>query len=493
MAESSEKFACPMHPEVQSSSPGTCRICGMPLEKASKDGKDEARFIEDPGAMMAVHPSMMKWIQPVIMILGLWLITSPMLFEYRSAALIWSDVASGIIAIVIAGLALKMPNRSWISYGNCFTGLWLLFAPLLFWSPTAAGYATDTMIGALLITFSFIIPMGMPMPGPEVPAGWSYNPSTWPQRAPIIALGLIGFFLARPMAGYQLGHIDTVWDPFFGDGSITILTSDVSSAWPVSDAGLGAMVYLIELLSTFMGDQRRWRTMPWMVAIFGVAVIPLGVTSILLVIMQPLAVGAWCTLCLITAGAMLLMIPLALDEVVAMVQFLIQSRREGKSVWRTFWRGGTVSGAINEPQPERATSWMLSPMFWGFTGSWNLAGSVALGGWLMFAPDIFGSNSAAADSDHLVGALVITVAMISMAEVGRSVRYINLLFGIWLAFGSWFLSGGSPGAYINSATIGLLLICLSFPLGQVRDRYGNFDRFVVWSPIRFPALKRRHV
>jgi len=99
--------------------------------------------------------------------------------------------------------------------------------------------------------------------------------------------------------------------------------------WPVSDADLGAMTYMVELLFTFMGDRRRWRTMPWMVALFGVAVIPLGITSIVLVMMQPVVVGHWCTLCLITASAMLLMIPLSLDEVAAMIQFLNHSRKLG--------------------------------------------------------------------------------------------------------------------------------------------------------------------
>jgi hypothetical protein len=70
--------------------------------------------------------------------------------------------------------------------------------------------------------------------------------------------------------------------------------------------------------------------MPWMVTFFGILAVPLGVTSIVLVILQPLSVGAWCTICLATALAMLIMIPLTLDEVVAMGQFLAQSRREGK-------------------------------------------------------------------------------------------------------------------------------------------------------------------
>lgn len=35
--------------------------------------------------------------------------------------------------------------------------------------------------------------------------------------------------------------------------------------------------------------------MPWMVAFFGILVVPLGIVSITLIILQALAVGAWCT------------------------------------------------------------------------------------------------------------------------------------------------------------------------------------------------------
>lgn len=474
-------YMCPMD-GFQSDQPIECPMCGMKLMPKDEATHHQQRFIEDPGAMMAAHPvmAMYKWVQSAVLVLGLWLVTQPMAFDYQSRALMVSDILSGALAMGIAAATLLAPQRAWISYANAFVGLWLMFAPLAFWSPTPAGYLLDTLIGALLITFSFVIPMTMEMPGPEVPPGWTYNPSTWVQRAPIIALGLVGYFLARPMAGFQLGHVHSIWEPFFGEGTRRVLTSDVSKAWPVSDAGLGAMTYLIEVLSTFMGDRRRWRTMPWMVAIFGIAVIPLGVTSIVLVIMQPIVVGHWCTLCLITAAAMLLMVPLALDEVVAMIQFLNHSRKTGKSIWRTFWRGGSLPDATDRPMPHRESTWRLEPMLWGVTGSWSLYAGAALGIWLLFAPAVFGSTAGAADSDHLVGALAVTCAMIALAEVGRAMRFLNIGFGAWLAAAPWFLSGASSAAQWNSAVAGVLLIALSLPLGKIRDHYGTFGPYVVW-------------
>ncbi|MFX6834733.1 hypothetical protein ABTH32_20280, partial [Acinetobacter baumannii] len=81
-------------------------------------------------------------------------------------------------------------------WSNTFVGLWLLFAPMLFWTPSAAQYLNDTLVGVLVIAFSVLIPMmpGMSMAGmmdpKNIPPGWTYCPSTWAQRVPIALLGL---------------------------------------------------------------------------------------------------------------------------------------------------------------------------------------------------------------------------------------------------------------------------------------------------------------
>jgi hypothetical protein len=235
---------------------------------------------------------------------------------------------------------------------------------------------------------------------------------------------------------------------------------------------------MIELLMGFMGDKARWRTMPWMVMFFGILVVPLGVVSITLVILQPLAVGAWCTPCLIAAAAMLVMISLTLDEVVAMLQFLVQARQEGQSLWRVFWSGGTLrnpgEAAVGTVRPEVASP---MAMFWGVSLPSNLLVSAALGLWLMFAPSTLGITGAAAHSDQLVGALMLTVAIIALAEVGRSVRFVNVLFGVWVIASPWLLNGTTTTATWNDMIAGTLMILLSFPRGRIIERYGSFERF----------------
>ncbi len=430
--------------------------------------------IPETGKMMGEMVAMARWSQIPLLVLGLWLIASPFSLGYRSVPLIWSDVISGLLVIALAVIAFRT-RRAWAAWANTFVGLWLAFAPLIFWAPDAAAYANDTLAGMLVIVFAVLVPMMMQMAGPEVPRGWSYNPSTWLQRAPILALALLSFFLSRYMAAFQLGHISWAWDPVFGNGTILVLTSTVSKAFPISDAGLGAFTYLVELLSGFMGDPRRWRTMPWMVALFGFMVVPLGIVSVGLIILQPVVVGAWCTACLLSALFMLLMVALSLDEVIAMLQFLQQTRRAGKSVWRTFWLGGDALG--DNLTPRRPETIHPRQMFWGVTVPWNLLVSALLGAWLMLAPAVFETQGRTAHSDHILGALVVTVAIVALAEVTRAARFINIALALGIIVLPWVFGGATLPSGINDLIIGVLIIALSIPPGKIKNTYNN------WNPL----------
>jgi len=365
--------------------------------------------------------------------------------------------------------------------------------PLIFWTPNAAVYANDTLVGALVITFAILVPMmpgmsheGM-MDSSDMPPGWTYSPSTYLQRLPIIALGAIGFVISRVLAAYQLGHIDGVWEPFFsGDavrnGTEYIITSDVSKAWPIADGGLGATTYMFEVLMGVMGGRARWRTMPWMVLLFGIVVVPLGVISIYFIIIQPIVIGTYCTLCLLAALAMLIMIPYSLDELVAMGQFLVLNKRRGRPFWRSFFKGDALPGSGEDKQSgfDSDLGGTIKSATRGVAVPWTLVGSAAVGLWLMFSRLAFGTEPPMADSDHLVGALIVTVAVMAMAEVARPLRFINVAFGLWLIASPWLLIGAAPLASGASVITGILLIALSLPRGpRSKEHYGSWDRYVV--------------
>ncbi|MBW3591890.1 MAG: vitamin K epoxide reductase family protein [Actinobacteria bacterium] len=171
----------------------------------------------------------------------------------------------------------------------------------------------------------------------DAPPGWSYNPAAWSQRLPIVALALVGTAIATYLSLFQLGIVSTVWEPFFGGGSRTILESKVSYILPVPDAVLGALSYLLDAVTGVAGSRQRWWTRPWLVIVFGVAVGPLGVISVILVILQPVLFNAFCTLCLASAVVSVAMIGPAMDEVLASLQYLKSAREQGSSVWRAFW------------------------------------------------------------------------------------------------------------------------------------------------------------
>lgn len=197
----------------------------------------------------------------------------------------------------------------------------------------------------------------MPAPSNGVDAfapPWDYNPSAWRQRIPICLLSLVAFFIASYMALYQWRVIDTVWDPFFGSQTLSVLDSDVSErmrAWlRVPDAALGAMAYLGDAIFGLAGCTRRWQYRPWLVILFGLDVIPLGVVSAVLVVLQGAVVGSWCFPCLVTAAISLALVYLSYDEVWSSLLYLHRVWKQTSSwelVWNTFWgRSSTIASQV---------------------------------------------------------------------------------------------------------------------------------------------------
>lgn len=182
---------------------------------------------------------------------------------------------------------------------------------------------------------------------PYIPPGWDYNPASWPQRIPIAGLGLLGFAIAAYLALYQVRIVEHVWEPFFGRGSITILNSEISHLLPIPDAALGAFGYLLDVVAAVVGGPRRWRSMPWMVVVFGIAVGPLGFISVMLVVFQPVLFDAWCTLCLASAVISVVMIGPAMDEMLASLQYLKRVKTAGLSVWKAFWGNKEIIEKVN--------------------------------------------------------------------------------------------------------------------------------------------------
>ena len=378
----------------------------------------------------------MIWTSFANMWLGLWLLSAPFVFNL-SGTLLTSDLCSGALLICVGALT-RRGNRQWVSWVGGLCGVWLQLAPLAFWAKDAACYLNDTLCGALAIAFCILIPrLGPTDEGPAIPPGWSYNPSSWPQRIPIALLATIGWFISRYMAAYQLGYIDQVWDPFFPDGTLHVITSDVSKAFPVSDAGLGAMAYSLEALLACKGVERRWRLMPWMVVLLGLLVVPLSLISILLIILQPTIVGAWCSLCLFTAFCMLILVLLGIDEIAAVLQYLRAPSDLG--FWRRFFMGGPSQGAkedLRTPSLSAPMSQLAACAFWGVSFRFSLLLSALLGILLMPLPSILGMGKEMSTADHILGPFVAVASIVAMADVARRARFFTIAFAVLIAAAS---------------------------------------------------------
>ena len=465
--------------------------------------------MHDKMDMMQMHHRKNLWVYWTLIILGVWIVLSPLTFSYakgaampsgerevwlslngRIEAMIWSDIISGALLILFGwrSLSPNRPNSVWIC---CLTGVWLTFAPVIFWSPSAAAYLNDTFTGALVIALTILIP-GMPNmmmhmeDGPTTPQGWSYNPSGWAQRWIMIVLAFAGWMVSRYLAAFQLGYIDQAFDPFFGISTENVLNSKMSEGMPISDAGFGAIAYTIEFLMGWMGGPSRWRTMPWMVTFFGILVIPLGFVHIFLVISQPVMVGEWCTFCLLAAAIMLPMIPLQVDEVIAMGQFMMNSKRKGESLWKTFWMGGTIEGGgADERSPDlidfpQQPAKIFSASMWGMSFPRTLTLSIISGIGLVFAPGLLGIkiNEPSSNIAHLSGFLIVVVSVVSMSEPLRACRYLNILLGLAVAAGLWFTEGSTIILNVTGLIIGLAVAALSIPKGIIKEKYGSWSNYI---------------
>lgn len=96
--------------------------------------------MEDHRRMMHEHQRKMLWSYWTVVMLGAWLLASPATFHYGSRALALSDAISGA-ATIILGLIVLRPKWDNFRWATCAVGLWLLFAPLVFWAPTPFEYA----------------------------------------------------------------------------------------------------------------------------------------------------------------------------------------------------------------------------------------------------------------------------------------------------------------------------------------------------------------
>jgi hypothetical protein len=164
------------------------------------------------------------------------------------------------------------------------------------------------------------------------------------------------------------------------------------------------------------------------------------------------------------------------------MQFLIRRKRAGRSALRVFFVGDTDEGERSERDAddfERKAGTLANEILsGGVSAPWNLIACMLVGVWLMFTRLTVGAEGALANADHLLGALAITVAVTACAEVARSARYLNLLFGVALLIVPFVYHANLP-VMLSELVSGVLLILFSVRRGPIRCRYGGWNRLIV--------------
>jgi hypothetical protein len=223
--------------------------------------------------------------------------------------------------------------------------------------------------------------------------------------------------------------------------------------------------------------------MPWLVLLFGLMIVPLGAVSVGFIIIQPTMIGALCALCMLQAAVTVVLIPYSVDEVLATIQFLIRSKRVGRSFWRTLFRG---DAGFSEQKDELQrielpfAKMVREFLSGGVTYPWTLIASAAIGIYLLLTPLTHGTAPPLYFSDHVVGCLIVTIAVTALAELTRLLRLLNVPLGLWVAASPFLLEGGTMVATVADVVLGLALAVLSLPRGaRSQEQYGGWNRLVL--------------
>ncbi len=460
---------------------------------AKEGGRSAGELAARSEALVKREVRANRWAHFANIALGTWLVTQPALIAVEEPGLRSAEMLIGM-GVIAAGFLSLSWRTQWARWAAAGLGALLMAAPFVFATGNAAAYLADTLIGGVIFGLAACVkPDVGPSPlarltGPDVPPGWTYNPSAWTQRLPIVALALVGLYVSRYLAAYQLEQIPGVWEPFFAgspddprNGTEEIITSSVSRAWPVSDAAVGAYTYMLAILTGVVGSSRRWRTMPWLVVLFGLMIAPLGVVSILFVIIQPIVIGTWSTLALVAALAVLVQIPYSLDELLASLQFVRRRMRAGQNGLHVFLFGDTDAGEDEKTASleldRSARALLREALTGGVRLPWNLVVAAAIALSLLFTRLTLGTDGGLAHTHHLIGALVLTVVSIAAAEVARPARFLNVPLGLVLVIAP-FVYEADAATMIVTIAAGIAIAGLSVLRGgRLVARYGEWTRW----------------
>jgi hypothetical protein len=102
-----------------------------------------------------------------------------------------------------------------------------------------------------------------------------------------------------------------------------------------------------------------------------------------------------------------------------------------------------------------------------------------LGLWVMASPDVMGYEGPERLNNHIVGPLIVSAAVIALAETTRAVRWVNVVLGCWLVLAPVMLHYQPLHIGVRSGLLGFVIAGLSWFPGETRSLQGGG-----WSALR---------
>jgi hypothetical protein len=189
-------------------------------------------------------------------------------------------------------------------------------------------------------------------------------------------------------------------------------------------------------------------------------------------------------MCLLAAMIVLPMIPLEVDEVIAMGQLLREAKRNRKSLWQVFWKGDLMTGTSPDKRTPPISQFADHPLqvfkasLWGMTFPWTLIIAAVLGIWQMAVPGLLGQKGMVSNIDHLAGALVVAMSVLAMSEAIRTIRFLNILLALLIIVSPWISAGSTTHGTINNLIVGVVIIVLSISRGKISESYGAWNKLI---------------
>lgn len=90
----------------------------------------------------------------IIILAGIWLIISPFILSYDSAAVTWNQVIFGVIIGILGIIRYMNLAATWASWLSALAGLWMVIAPFAIGGATTAARWSSVITGLITLVLS---------------------------------------------------------------------------------------------------------------------------------------------------------------------------------------------------------------------------------------------------------------------------------------------------------------------------------------------------